>query len=86
MFPLRVNFVCVVFCRYVLPLVTNFIIAFIFPGASHVFLRFSLFPLLVIPSRADLAVPVLWPQPFLVIIPQPVATSSDHCGRQECGH
>ena len=26
---------------------------------------------MVIPSRADLAVQVLWPQPFLVIIPQP---------------
>merc|ERR1719447_406105 len=37
------------------------------------------FPLLVIPFRADLAVPVIWPQPFLVIIPQPVATSSDKC-------
>jgi len=58
--------------------VTNFIFAFIFLCASHVF-RFSLFPFLVISSRADLAVPVLWPQPFLVIIPQPVATSSDQC-------
>ena len=49
---------------------TNFIFAFIFRGASHVFFGFSLSPM-VIPSRADLAAPVLWPQPFLVIIPQP---------------
>merc|ERR1719474_1762240 len=69
-----------------MPFVTNFVIAFIFLGASHVLLGFSLFPPTVIPSRADLAVPVLWPQPFLVIIPQPVSTSSDQCGRQGCGH